>query len=250
MIQLKNLHLTFNQGTPLEVEVLRGINLKVEAGEFVTVIGSNGAGKSTLMNALAGDVLVDRGHIFIDNVDVTKQTTNKRAQYVSRVFQDPMLGTCASLTIEENLALAYDRGTCRGLSLALRGHREFFKERLADLGIGLEKRLKDPMGALSGGQRQAVSLLMATLKPSKVLLLDEHTAALDPKMARVVMTLTEKLVAQEERAVFMITHSMTQALEHGTRTLLMHQGQIIKDLKGKERSKLQPMDLHGYFDEI
>jgi len=250
MIHLKNLHLTFNHGTPLEVEVLRGIHLKVEAGEFVTVIGSNGAGKSTLMNVLSGDLRVDQGHILPDGIDITQQPTHKRAQYVSRVFQDPMLGTCASLTIEENLALAFDRGACRGVGLALKGHRDYFKERLADLGIGLEKRLKDPMGALSGGQRQAVSLLMATLKPSKVLLLDEHTAALDPKMARVVMDLTERLVAQEERAVFMITHSMTQALDHGTRTLLMHQGQIIKDLTGKERSKLQPMDLHGFFDEI
>lgn len=251
MIQLQNIHVTFNRGTPLEIDVLRGLSLKVDAGEFVTIIGSNGAGKSTLMNILAGDILPDRGKIMIDQQDVTRQQTERRATHVARVFQDPLQGSCAQLSIEENLALALSRGSWRDLSFALNKRiRSDLVDRLASLKIGLEKRLRDPMGSLSGGQRQAVSLLMATLRPARVLLLDEHTAALDPKMARVILKLTDTLVKDLNISVFMITHSMTQALEHGTRTILMHHGKIIKDLSGDQRSVLQASDLHAFFDDV
>lgn len=251
MIKLHNIHVTFNQSTPLEIDVLKGLTLKADEGEFITIIGSNGAGKSTLMNILAGDIMADRGTITIDQQDVTRLHTEKRATHVARVFQDPLQGSCAQLTIEENLALALSRGSYRGLSLALnKTIRATLVDRLASLNIGLEKRLKDPMGSLSGGQRQAVSLLMATLKPAKVLLLDEHTAALDPKMARIILNLTDKIVKDLNIVVFMITHSMTQALDHGTRTILMHHGKIIKDFKGEERAKLNPNDLHAFFDEV
>ena len=251
MIQLQNIHVTFNRGTPLEIDVLRGLSLKVDAGEFVTIIGSNGAGKSTLMNILAGDILPDRGKIMIDQQDVTRQQTEQRATHVARVFQDPLQGSCAQLSIEENLALALSRGSWRDLSFALNKRiRSDLVDRLASLKIGLEKRLRDPMGSLSGGQRQAVSLLMATIRPARVLLLDEHTAALDPKMARVILKLTDTLVKDLNISVFMITHSMTQALEHGTRTILMHHGKIIKDLSGDQRSVLQASDLHAFFDEV
>lgn len=249
MIRLEDIHVTFNRGTPLENEVLKGVNLTVDTGTFATVIGGNGAGKSTLMNVLAGDVRVDSGKIFLDDVDVTRKKTESRALYVSRVFQDPMLGTCATLSIEENLAMAYMRGKRRFLGLALsKKQRSLFKDLLAHLGIGLENRLKDPMGALSGGQRQAVSLLMATMQSSKVLLLDEHTAALDPKMAKLVLELTNRLVNEHKLTALMITHSMVQALEHGDRTIVMHQGQIIKDLTGEERSRMAPSDLLAMFD--
>lgn len=249
MIRLEDIHVTFNRGTPLENEVLKGINLTVETGSFTTIIGGNGAGKSTLMNILAGDIRADSGKIFLDEVDVTRQKTESRAKYVSRVFQDPMLGTCATLSIEENLAMAYTRGKKRSLGLALSNkQRVLFKDLLAHLGIGLENRLKDPMGALSGGQRQAVSLLMATMQPSKVLLLDEHTAALDPKMARLVLKLTDQLVNEHKLTALMITHSMVQALDHGDRTIVMHQGQIVKDMVGEERSAMEPSDLLAMFD--
>ena len=249
MIKCTDLRVTFGQGTALENPVLKGIDLTVPTGEFVTIIGSNGAGKSTLMNVLSGDTRVDHGSIIIDGKDVTRQGTHKRAQCVSRVFQDPMLGTCASLTLEENLALALKRGMPRGVKPALSTKkRSLFKALLSDLKIGLEERLGDPMGLLSGGQRQAVSLLMATLQPSKVLLLDEHTAALDPKMAKLVLALTQRLVVEHNLTAIMITHSMSQALELGDRTLLMCSGKIIQDLSGDKRKKLKPQDLLGFFE--
>lgn len=249
MIELENLHVVFGQGTPLEKHVLRGVDLRLDTHEFVTVIGGNGAGKSTLLNAIAGDIPVAHGHIRIDGKDVTQHSTQRRAKEVSRVFQDPMLGTCATLTIEENLALAMGRGRKRSFSFGLnRKRRDHFRTLLADLGLGLENRLRDPMGALSGGQRQAISLLMTTLRPSKVLLLDEHTAALDPKMAKVILALTERLVREYRLTALMITHSMTQALAHGNRTLLLQHGSIVQDLHGDERRGLKAQDLLAFFE--
>lgn len=249
MILLKDISVTFNEGTPLEHFGLRGINLRITEGEFVTIIGGNGAGKSTLMNLLSGEVDASSGSIFIDNQDVTGFSVEKRAKFVSRVFQDPLVGSCAGLTIEENLALALRRGKGRGLGMALgketRGH---FRELVADLGLGLENRLQDPMGQLSGGQRQAISLLMATLQPSKILLLDEHTAALDPKMARKVMAITTELISAQKLTALMITHSMTQALEYGMRTILMSDGRIEKDIVGRERQEMTAHDLVRLFD--
>jgi putative ABC transport system ATP-binding protein len=249
MLELKDVHVTFGKGTQLSNHVLKGINLKVNDGEFVTIIGGNGAGKSTLMNIVAGDVLPDTGQILIDGKDVTKLSTDKRAKLVARVFQDPMIGSCAALTIEENLSLAYRRGQCRGLSLSLNKElRKKFKESLADLGIGLENRLKDKVASLSGGQRQAVSLVMATLQPSKILLLDEHTAALDPKMAKTILELTQKLITKHKLTALMITHSMSQALEYGSRTIMMYHGEITKDMDSSERTQMNPADLLAFFD--
>ena len=250
MICLENIHVIFNSGTPLETHVLRGTHGKIETGEFVTMIGGNGAGKSTLMNVLSGDVSPMRGRIFLDNIDVTKQSTEERSALVSRVFQNPMEGTCPNLSIEENMALAYRRGQKRGFQLALDSERrKLFKESVRELGLGLEHRMKDPIGALSGGQRQALSLLMAILQPAKILLLDEHTAALDPKMAKIILALTEKLVAQHQLTALMITHSMQQALHVGTRTLLLHEGRVLKDIQGPERAQMSPADLHALFDD-
>jgi putative ABC transport system ATP-binding protein len=248
MIELKNISVTFGKGTPLEHRVFHQLNLKINTGEFVTVIGGNGAGKSTLMNIISGDLLCDEGHIILDNIDVRHWPTYQRAQLISRVFQDPLLGSYAELTIEENLALAYFRGKCRTLKMALNQNlREVFRNRLANIGIGLEDRLTDKMGLLSGGQRQAVSLVMATLQPSKILLLDEHTASLDPKMERLILELTQRLMKENQLTALMITHSMSQALEFGTRTLVMHQGTIARDLGEAERNTLQATDLIAFF---
>lgn len=238
MIELNNLFITFNKGTAIENPVLRGLSLKVEQGEFVSVIGSNGAGKSTLLNAISGDCAVDSGEILIQGNKVNQSTTWQRANQVARVFQDPMAGTCESLTIEENMALAYQRGRKRGLGFAIkRQMRELFKDKLALLGLGLENRLTDQMGRLSGGQRQAVSLLMASLQPSNVLLLDEHTAALDPKTTDFVLELTNKIVREQKLTTLMVTHSMRQALDYGDRTVMLHQGQVAFDVSGEQRQK-------------
>lgn len=248
MITLNNISVTFGKGTPLETTVFKDFNLKINPGEFVTVIGGNGAGKSTLMNLISGDVLSDSGSIILDNIAVTKWPTHKRAQLISRVFQDPLLGSYADLTIEENLSLAFSRGKTRTLTMALRSSlREQFRERLSHMALNLENRLTDKMGLLSGGQRQAVSLVMATLRPSKILLLDEHTAALDPKMERLILELTQRLIQEQKLTALMITHSMFQALEFGTRTLMMHHGKIVHDLNGGERDQLQAKDLVGFF---
>src|SRR5690554_7867829 len=223
MISATDLRLTFGKGTPLENPALRGMSLTVNQGEFVTVIGSNGAGKSTFLNALAGEVMVDSGQIIVDNQDVTRLPTYKRAARVARVFQDPMAGTCENLTIEENLALAIRRGRTRSLRPALRkADIGLFRERLAGLNLGLENRLKDRMGLLSGGQRQAVSLLMATLVPSDVLLLDEHTAALDPKTAAFVIELTRRTVEAQKLTAMMVPPGMRKALDVRDRTLIFH----------------------------
>ncbi len=250
MIELNNLFITFNKGTVIENPVLRGLTLNVAEGEFVSVIGSNGAGKSTLLNAISGDYPIDSGEIFIQGKEVSHTTSWQRANLVARVFQDPMAGTCEALTIEENMALAYQRGRKRGLGFALnRQLRELFKEKLSLLGLGLENRLTDQMGRLSGGQRQAVSLLMASLQPSNILLLDEHTAALDPKTTAFVLELTNKIVREQKLTTLMVTHSMRQALDYGDRTVMLHQGQVAFDVAGEARKKMDVPDLLRLFEQ-
>lgn len=251
MISLSDIQVVFGKGTPLQKQALSKINLTIENGSFVTVIGSNGAGKSTLLGVLAGDVLPSAGKVTIGGMDVTRKPTASRAGQVARVFQDPLAGSCGALTIEENLALAAARGKIRGLMPALGGgRREFFKERIASLGLGLENRLKDRMDLLSGGQRQAVSLVMATLAGSDVLLLDEHTAALDPGMAEFVMELTRKVVEERKLTTLMVTHSMRQALDYGDRTIMLHAGEIVLDVSGESRKGLQVEDLIEMFRKI
>ncbi len=248
MISVKDLHMMFNKGTAMETPALNGINVDIPAGQFVTVIGSNGAGKSTLLNALAGEMQPDSGCTLIDNIDVTDWPTHKRAGLVARIFQDPMAGTCGALTIEENLSLAASRGKRRGLSAAVDTKaRDKFHALLERLNLGLENRLGDRIELLSGGQRQAVSLLMATLNPMKILLLDEHTAALDPKTAAFVLQLTAEIVGEQKLTTLMVTHSMAQALDVGDRTLMLHQGKIIFDVAGDKRQGLIVQDLLDMF---
>lgn len=251
MLSAKNLYLTFNPDTPIETKALRGLSLDIPSGQFVTVIGSNGAGKSTFLNAVSGDQTVDSGTIHIDDKDVTRMPVWERAQYVARVFQDPMAGTCEDLTIEENMALATCRGLRRGLSTAVKASmRDEFRARLETLGLGLENRLSDRIGLLSGGQRQAVSLLMAAMRPSRILLLDEHTAALDPRTADFVLALTERIVSEGKLTTMMVTHSMKQALEVGERTIMLHQGKVVLDVSGPERKGLQVPDLLAMFEKV
>lgn len=251
MLSAKNLSITFNSGTPIETRALRELSLEIPAGQFVTVIGSNGAGKSTFLNAVSGDLPVDSGSIVIDGQDVTSQPVWTRAERVARVFQDPMAGTCEDLTIEENLALAYSRGERRGLGKAVqKSMREEFRERLSVLGLGLENRLADRIGLLSGGQRQAVSLLMATVRPSRILLLDEHTAALDPRTAQFVLELTTRIVTESKLTTMMVTHSMRQALDVGERTVMLHQGNVVLDVSGSERQGLDVPDLLQMFERV
>ncbi|OSI12291.1 ABC transporter ATP-binding protein [Neisseria canis] len=250
MMRAENLRLTFNPGTPIENPALRGMSLNIKDGEFVTVIGSNGAGKSTFLNAISGDIAVDSGSIHIDGADVTRLPAYKRANLVARVFQDPMAGTCEKLSIEENMALAYKRGCGRSLRAALnKANREIFREKLSILKLGLENRLTDRMGLLSGGQRQAVSLLMASLQPSKILLLDEHTAALDPKTAAFVLELTGQIITENKLTAMMVTHSMQQALDHGHRTVMLHQGKVVLDVAGEKRQGMGVRDLLDMFEK-
>jgi putative tryptophan/tyrosine transport system ATP-binding protein len=251
MISAKALYHTFNPGTPVENHVLRGLELTIPTGEFVCVIGSNGAGKSTMLNAISGDLIIDEGRIEIDGNDVTRKPAQERADLVARVFQDPMAGTCESLTIEENMALAMCRGRRRGLRHAVKSEmRDLFRERLSLLGLGLEKRLADRIGLLSGGQRQAISLLMAALQPSRLLLLDEHTAALDPKTAAFVLELTRRIVEEAKLTTMMVTHSMRQALDYGDRTVMLHQGRVVLDVSGDERRGMQVEDLLHMFERV
>lgn len=251
MISVKDIKVVFGRGTPLQKQALNGVSLTIEEGSFVTVIGSNGAGKSTLLGVLAGDVMPSEGSVLIGKTDVTRKSTAKRAGMVARVFQDPLTGSCGALSIEENLALAARRGEKRGLGSALGGNRrDYFKERIAELNLGLENRLKDRMDLLSGGQRQAVSLVMATLAGSEVLLLDEHTAALDPGMAEFVMNLTQKIVSERKLTAMMVTHSMRQALDYGHRTIMLHGGEIVLDVAGDNRKNLQVEDLIAMFRKM
>jgi putative ABC transport system ATP-binding protein len=250
MLRAQKLEMTFNPGTPIENRVLRGLDLEIPSGQFVTVIGSNGAGKSTFLNAVSGDLIVDGGSIQIDGADVTRLPASRRAGLVARVFQDPMAGTCESLTIEENMALAFKRGERRGFGFSItRGLREQFREKLAILKLGLENRLADRIGLLSGGQRQAVSLLMASLKPSRILLLDEHTAALDPKTAAFVLELTARIVESARLTAMMVTHSMRQALDYGSRTVMLHEGRVILDVSGPARKGMSVEDLLHMFEK-
>jgi len=248
MIRVEDLHVTFNQSTPLENPVLRGLSLSIPKGQFVTVIGSNGAGKSTFLNVVSGEVGVQQGKVYLGDQDITHWPVHKRAPHVARVFQDPLTGTCESLSIEENLALAQARTKTRTLSRAAKkAFRARFIAKLRTLQLGLENRLTDKIGLLSGGQRQAVSLLMASLQPMKLLLLDEHTAALDPKTAKFILELTDEIIRTEKLTALMVTHSMKQALSVGDRTIMLHQGQLAFDVEGEARSKMGTQDLIALF---
>ncbi|MBQ7781723.1 MAG: ABC transporter ATP-binding protein [Lachnospiraceae bacterium] len=251
MLSIKGIKKTFNAGTVNEKTALNGLNLHLKEGDFVTVIGGNGAGKSTMLNAIAGTWLVDEGSILIDGVDVTKLSEHKRAKYLGRVFQDPMTGTAASMQIEENLALADRRGKKRTLKSGITAkEREYYKEQLKILDLGLENRMTAKVGLLSGGQRQALTLLMATLQKPKLLLLDEHTAALDPKTAAKVLEATDKIVAKDNLTTIMITHNMKDAIAHGNRLIMMYEGNVIYDVAGEEKQKLTVADLLKKFEEV
>ena len=251
MLKLSHVSKTFNTGTINEKKALVDLNLHLEPGDFVTVIGGNGAGKSTMLNAVAGVWPVDDGTISIDGVDVTGLPEHKRAAFIGRVFQDPMLGTAPNMQIEENLALAYRRGQKRGLRWGVtRAERALYRERLATLGLGLEDRMTSKVGLLSGGQRQALTLLMAALQKPKLLLLDEHTAALDPATAAKVLELSDQIVAENNLTAMMITHNMSDAIRHGTRLIMMNEGHIIFDVSGEEKKKLTKADLMAKFAEL
>lgn len=248
MLKLDNICKTFNKGTINEKKALAGLSLHLEPGDFVTVIGGNGAGKSTMLNAVAGVWPVDSGRIILDGVDVTALPEHKRAGYIGRVFQDPMMGTAPNMQIEENMALAMRRGEKRGLRWAVtNAEREQFREQLSTLGLGLEDRMTAKVGLLSGGQRQALTLLMATMVPPQLLLLDEHTAALDPATAEKVLDLTRRVVAESHITCLMVTHNMHQALELGNRTLMMADGHIVLDVAGSERAGMGVDDLIARF---
>ena len=250
MLDINQIHKTFNAGTVNEKKALNGLDLHLQEGDFVTVIGGNGAGKSTMLNAIAGTWLVDEGSIVIDGIDVTRLSEHKRAKYLGRVFQDPMTGTAASMQIEENLALAARRGKSRTLRIGITAkEREEYRQQLKILELGLENRLTTSVGLLSGGQRQALTLLMATLQKPKLLLLDEHTAALDPKTAAKVLEVTDKIVSRDNLTTIMITHNMKDAIAHGTRLVMMHEGHIIFDVAGEEKKNLTVADLLKKIEE-
>ncbi len=250
MLQIKNISKTFNPNSINEKRALNNLSLTLNDGDFVTIIGGNGAGKSTLLNAIAGTWFVDSGQIVLDDVDVTSLAEHQRAKFLGRVFQDPMMGTAANMQIEENLALANRRGAKRGLSWQIKPEeRQHFIEMLKLLNLGLENRLTSKVGLLSGGQRQALTLLMATLQKPKLLLLDEHTAALDPKTAKIVLDLTEELIKKNSLTAFMVTHNMRDALKYGNRLIMMNEGKIILDVSGKEKEKLTINDLLELFNE-
>ena len=251
MLEVKQIWKTFNAGTVNEKQALRGISLTLNDGDFCTVIGGNGAGKSTLLNAVAGTFPVDAGSISLGGVDVTKLPEHKRAQYIGRVFQDPMLGTAPTMQIEENLALAARRGKSRGLRWGItKTEREDYIQRLKILDLGLEERLTSKVGLLSGGQRQALTLLMATLVKPQLLLLDEHTAALDPKTAAKVLDATDRLVAKDHLTTLMITHNMKDAISHGNRLIMMYEGRIVIDVSGEEKKKLTVPQLLELFSKV
>ena len=249
MLDIQQVSKTFHPGTVNEKTALRNLTLHLNDGDFVTVIGGNGAGKSTLLNVVAGTLFPDAGTITIDGVDVTRLPEHKRAKYIGRVFQDPMMGTAASMQIEENLALAARRGKPRTLRPGItRAEREGYREQLKILGLGLEDRLTAKVGLLSGGQRQALTLLMATLQKPKLLLLDEHTAALDPKTAAKVLEVTQRIVERDSLTTLMITHNMKDAIAYGNRLIMMYDGRILVDVAGEEKNKLTVEELLGLFN--
>lgn len=250
MLVISNVKKTFNKGTINEKKALQGISLKLNDGDFVTIIGGNGAGKSTMLNMIAGVYPVDSGVIEIDGNNITKMPEHKRAKYIGRVFQDPMKGTAADMQIQENMALAFRRGNRRGLGWAIKPQeREFYKHSLERLGLGLQGRMTSKVGLLSGGQRQALTLLMATLKKPQLLLLDEHTAALDPKTAAKVLELTQEIVEGDHLTAMMVTHNMKDAIHIGNRLIMMHEGRIIYDVAGEEKKRLTVEDLLRKFEE-
>lgn len=248
MLEISHVYKVFNPGTVNEKIALNDLNLKLNDGDFVTVIGGNGAGKSTMLNAICGVWRLDGGKITIDDVDVTAMPEHRRAKFLGRVFQDPMLGTAADMNIEENLALAARRGSFRGLGWGItKKERAEFRELLATLELGLENRMTSKVGLLSGGQRQAVTLLMASMRRPKLLLLDEHTAALDPKTAAKVLALSDKIVEENKLTTLMITHNMKDAIAHGNRLIMMHEGRVILDIAGEDKKKLTVDDLLAEF---
>lgn len=250
MLHLTNIQKTFNIGTVNEKVALNGLNLHIKPGDFITVIGGNGAGKSTMLNVISGVYMTEGGSIVLDGNDITYKNENQRAKDLGRVFQDPMMGTAANMAIEDNLAMAYRRTKRRGLAWGItRAEKELYKQELAKLDLGLESRMTSKVGLLSGGQRQAITLLMATLQKPKLLLLDEHTAALDPKTAKKVLDLTVKIVDENKLTTLMVTHNMRDAIQYGNRLIMMHAGRVIIDVNEEDKKKLTVEDLLGMFEK-
>lgn len=251
MLRIEDVYKTFNAGTINEKKALCGVNLTLEEGEFVTVIGGNGAGKSTTLDAVAGVWPVDSGRIYIGGDDVTRLSEYKRAKYLGRVFQDPMTGTATTMSIEENMAIAARRGKTRRLTWGItKAERDTYREMLKTLNLGLEDRLTSKVGLLSGGQRQAITLLMASIQKPKLLLLDEHTAALDPKTAAKVLEISDKIIAENHLTAMMVTHNMRDAIAHGNRLIMMHEGKVILNIAGEEKKKLTVEDLLHQFERV
>ena len=251
MLTINNAVKIFSQGTPNEHKALSGLNLHLERGEFVTVVGSNGAGKSTMFNAICGNFLLNSGSIFVDGQNITYMKEHKRAGFIGRVFQDPMKGTAPNLTIEENLALAYSRQKTGPFGAAVnKKNRDMFKEALSEFNMGLEDRMQTKVGLLSGGQRQAMALLMATMTDIKFLILDEHTAALDPKTADLIMKITDDVVREKHLTTVMVTHNLRYAVEYGSRLIMMNQGHIVMDKGGDEKANLNVDDILDVFNKI
>ncbi len=249
MLRLENVSVTFHEGTQLEKKAIENVSVTVHKGDFVTLLGSNGAGKSTLFNVIAGKIPVSEGKVFIENEDVTHQKEHIRARNIGRLFQDPSMGTASQLSVEENLSLAYGRRQRGAFSMSItKKERELFADQLKQLDMGLEDRMKTPIGLLSGGQRQAVALMMAVLNPPKVLLLDEHTAALDPNSAKKILAITNDLIEKKNITALMITHNMKDALDNGNRLFIMNDGKITKDFSYEQKIKLQAADLLNYYE--
>lgn len=251
MLELKDIKKTFAEGTFDEKRLFDNFNITVSDGEFVAVVGSNGSGKTTMLNITSGDVAPDFGHVILDGQDITKLQNFKRSKMISRVFQNPAFGTCPSMTIFENMSIADNKGKPFGLTMGLnKSRKDFYRTQLETLGMGLENRLGTKTGSLSGGQRQALSLIMATLIRPKLLLLDEHTAALDPKSSDIIMSLTKKIVEENKLTTLMVTHNLRHAVEYGTRTVMMHEGEIVLDISGEERKNYKISDFLKIFNEI